>query len=262
MAIRPAGVIALPMNARYAIYFIPEPGTKLSVFGSALLGRNSESGKPTPRPVFNGLPPEDLRACTVDAGRYGLHATLKAPFFLADGFSEKDLLERAAAFAVNKRGIILPRLKLARIGFFLALVPSGQTAEDWEAVENLNALAAETLSFFDSFRAAPSEQELARREPQKLSVRQRELLAKWGYPYVLDEYRFHITLTDKLHDEAQRRVLEENLRVWLATALYERTVVSSICVCKQAEPSSNDAFTLLKRINFLKDRRQRPSRSP
>ena len=236
------------MNARYAIYFIPTPGTKLAVLGSALLGRDSESGLPAPRPVFSGLTPEDLPRYKIDAGRYGLHATLKAPFFLKPNFSEGDLLKRASDFVADKRAFVISRLELARIGSFLALVPSIRTAKERETLETLNSLAARALSFFDPFRDAPSEWELERRKPQKLSFRQRELLDEWGYPYVLDEYRFHITLTDKLRDEAIKRVMEENLRAWFADALNKKMVISGICVCRQATPS--DSFMLLKRFSF------------
>ncbi|VXC77539.1 hypothetical protein BURKHO8Y_320015 [Burkholderia sp. 8Y] len=37
-----------------------------------------------------------------------------------------------------------------------------------------------------------------------MSARQITLLREWGYPYVLDEYRFHMALSDSL-DEAQAR---------------------------------------------------------
>jgi len=239
-------------NARYAIYFIPEPGTKLAAFGSELLGRDSESGQPVHHSTLMNLSSECLKACTVNAKRYGLHATLKAPFFLKPDFSERDLLERAADFVVGRRPIILPRLELVSISSFLAIVPSSQTTQEQEAVKNLNTLAAEALSFFDPLRAAPSKQELARRNPQKLSARQRELLAEWGYPYVLDEYRFHITLTDKLETETLLRFTEPPLRFGLAEAgvFHEQIVVSSICVCRQAAPSANDPFMLLKRFYF------------
>ena len=224
------------MNARYAVYFIPEPGTALATLGSALLGRDSETGRVIPQTPLPGFPSQCLHDLTADARRYGLHATLKAPFFLAQGMAEHDLLLAAANFAMSGQSIILPRLELVRIGSFFALVPSAKKPEEQKAVESINMLAADAVSFFNPFRAAPSEQESARREPQKLTARQRSLLAEWGYPYVFDEYRFHITLTGKLRDSGEARSMEKCLRAYFTPVCNEEMVVASICVCRQIAP--------------------------
>ncbi len=221
------------MPARYAIYFIPEPETALAARGSTLLGRDGETGGIIPQAVLPGFSRERLRSLTEDARRYGLHATLKAPFFLKPGRTEQDLLDAAARFVPGRRAFTVPRLEVARIGSFFALIPSRETPEEREAVERINALAADAASFFDSFRAAPSEQEIARRNPQKLSEHQRELLAAWGYPYVFDEYRFHLTLTDGIHDHEDARVMAENLDVYFENVCREPMPVSGVCVCKQ-----------------------------
>jgi len=122
-------------------------------------------------------------------------------------------------------------------------------------------LAADAVAFFDPFRAAPSEQEIAHRVPQKLTERQRAFLAEWGYPYVFDEYRFHITLTDKLRNNGEARRMEECLRAYLTPVCNEEMIVSSICVCRQiapdpasitaARPDSNgSAFMPIMRFGF------------
>ncbi|MCL2160740.1 MAG: DUF1045 domain-containing protein [Betaproteobacteria bacterium] len=221
------------MNARYAIYFIPEPGTALARLGSALLGRDTETGHAVAQPSFPGFSQERLHALTANARRYGLHATLKAPFFLNQGMTERNLLLFAARFAGCRQAIILPRLELARIGSFFALVPSGKSPKEQEAIRDINALAADAVSFFDPFRAAPSEQEIARRNPQKLSTRQRELLVVWGYPYVFEEYRFHITLTGKLNENVESDEMGKRLSSYLAAACNEPVAISGICICKQ-----------------------------
>jgi len=241
------------MNTRYAIYFIPEPETALAILGSALLGRDSETGKNIPQTSLAGFSQQSLHALTADARHYGLHATLKAPFFLKKGMTEHDLLLAAARFVVGREHIIMSRLELAQIDSFFALVPPREGP--------INTLAADAVTFFEPFRAAPSEQELARREAQKLTGRQKALLAEWGYPYVFDEYRFHITLTDKLHDSEEARHMEEGLRAYFAPVRNEELPVASICVCKQIMPdpasradarqNSNDsAFMPLIRFGF------------
>jgi hypothetical protein len=202
-----------------------------------------------------------LRDLTADARRYGLHATLKAPFFLRPGKTEYELLLSAARFSMARQSIALPRLELARIGTFFALVPAGETPEAREAIARLNALAVDAVAFFDPFRAAPSGRERTRREAQKLNSRQKALLADWGYPYVFDEYRFHITLAGKPRDSAEARRLEESLRAGFTPACNEGTTVSGICVCRQAAPGPaaeagaqpedrDSAFTPVARFGF------------
>ena len=55
----------------------------------------------------------------------------------------------------------------------------------------------------DDFRAPPSEPELARRRKANLSATQEALLTQWGYPYVMEEFRFHITLSGRLGRDAE-----------------------------------------------------------
>jgi len=249
------------MNARYALYFVPEPSTTLAVLGSALLGRESETGAVIPQPDLPDFSLKDLRALTVDARRYGLHATLKAPFFLKPGITEYELLGFANDFVMGRQAFVLPGLTVQRIGSFFALAPSDKTQAEQDAIRHVNTLAADIVTLFDPFRAAPTAEEIARRNPQALNERQRALFAEWGYPYVFDEYRFHITLTDKLLDAASARRMEENLKSTFAAARADTVPIASICVCKQILPDPesalhsqdhDDSFMLLKRFYFPK----------
>lgn len=244
------------MCFRYAIYCIPEPQTPLAALASALLGRDSEKGEDIAQAVLPGFSPERLRDLTADARRYGVHATLKAPFFLKPGLTEEALLHAADRFVLGRKPLTLPRLQLTRIGSFFALTPPRKTAEEAAAVEGINAFAAEVLSFFDAFRAAPSEQEIARRKPHSLSPRQREHLRAWGYPYVLDEYRFHITLTDRIDEQSEAARMEEALRGYCSALAAMPLHISGICVCRQEAshapdaPSASRAFMPLQRFSM------------
>jgi hypothetical protein len=250
----------MALKARYAVYFVPEPGTALTRLGAPLLGRDSETGQPLPQPSLPGFPPPELRALTAEARRYGLHATLKAPFFLQPGVNERDLLLFVDDFVAGRSPIVLPRLMLQRIGSCFALTPSDETPQAREAIRRLNVLAAEAVSLFEPFRAELTAQEIARRQPQALTARQRSLLAEWGYPYVFEEYRFHLTLTDRLRDKAAARLMQHNLQAYLASVCDEALTVSSICICRQvvhdrasglgAHASNDAAFTPLKRFYF------------
>ena len=38
------------------------------------------------------------------------------------------------------------------------------------------------------------------------------MLLTWGYPYVMDEFRFHLTLTGKVLDDREKETLRHELR--------------------------------------------------
>jgi hypothetical protein len=145
------------------------------------------------------LSPAEVAYHTASARRYGFHATLKAPFELAAGMTEAELEAAIARFAANVEPILLSRLVPARIDGFLALVP-GSPAPD------LDRLAGDVVTEFDPFRAPLSEAEIRRRNPDSLSPEQFRNLMRWGYPYVFESFRFHMTLTGRVPDADLPRV--------------------------------------------------------
>jgi len=128
---------------------------------------------------------------TVDARRYGFHLTLKAPFTLGEGIAPTALASAMTRFAESRPPVPLRALRVQALGAFRALVPTGPTAE-------IDALAADAVRTFEPFRAPLTRAEVARRRPERLTERQRALLNEYGYPYVLDEFRAHLTLTDAM----------------------------------------------------------------
>jgi putative phosphonate metabolism protein len=220
---------------RVAIYAAPgalatdASGGALRQRAESWLGR-SATGAPVEPAAPAGWTRAEVDAITVDARRYGFHATLKAPFRLAEGRSLDALEREVAAFAAARPPIELPELRLARIGSFFALVPGAPA-------EPLSALAAELVRGFDGFRAAPTEVELARRNPSGMTARQRELFEQWGYPYVLDEFRFHLTLTDRIAPERQAEV-ERVLADWFARGLARSIRLDCIALFTESEPGA------------------------
>lgn len=182
---------------RFAIYFAPERGSTLDRFGSAWLGRSCyTNGYVAPLSLAPHI--DELRKRHLaDPFRYGFHATLKPPFHLARNTAVKQLTDALREFAKEKTPFLAPPLCVREIGGFIALTlstPSPLVAR----------LADECVSHFDAFRAPPSENETTRRKAAGLSPRQEALLALWGYPYVMEEFRFHMTLTGKIADENAR----------------------------------------------------------
>lgn len=224
---------------RFALYFAPEDGTALARFGWWWLARRPDRPEPEPLPSI-GLDPAAQAELIADAQRYGFHATLKAPFRLAGGADVAALHEAAAAFARAQRPFTEPPLALQELHGFLALRP-GQPSQ---AIEDL---AAGCVRAFERFRAPPTEAERWRRLAGGLSDRQKDLYAAWGYPYVFEQFRFHMTLTRVLPD-TERAAMRDLLADLSADARAEPVEFRSLCLFEQAGPEA--PFVLTARYPF------------
>lgn len=180
---------------RYALYFLPSDGSELQKFGDSWLGWSVSKRQAIKQPRIGN---QSLSVITKKPRKYGFHGTLKAPFQLADGVSENDLITTAKALVDSIQIFQIPALQIARLGSFLALVPQ-------QPCVPLQQLASSLVRELDNLRAPLSDAELKRRRASGLTPAQDALLTKWGYPFVMDEFRFHLTLSDKLQaDELQR----------------------------------------------------------
>ncbi|WP_081736959.1 DUF1045 domain-containing protein [Arthrobacter sp. MA-N2] len=221
------------MSGRVAIYAASGTsptdvdGGQLRRRAESWLGR-SVSGFPVTASSPEGWTRAAVDEITADARRYGFHGTFKAPFRLAEGRTLGELDAALARFAAGHPPVVLPELALSRIGSFFALVPGAPA-------EPLNALAAELVQEFDGFRAPPDAAETARRKPGALSGRQREALERWGYPYVLDDFRFHLTLTDRIEPRRQGEV-DAVLRRWFADSLGRTIQLDTLALFTELAP--------------------------
>ncbi len=202
--------------SRFAIYYVPPEGP-LEQFGARWLGWDVVQGCEVPQP---DLP--DLHDVTMTPRKYGFHGTLKPPFQLAGGYSLEALKAAASEMAAGLAPSSCEGLSLTRLGRFLALTPQGD-------VSGLQRIAAACVRELDPFRAPTNEAELERRRGARLSQRQDALLIEWGYPYVMDEFRFHMTLTGRLPN-GDIPVWTEALRRHLP-ALPEPFVIDQIALC-------------------------------
>lgn len=178
---------------RYALYFVPAPDSALYRFGSAVLGYDGYTGETLPHLAVPGLSEPEIHALTDEPRVYGFHATLKAPFRLAPGQGENELFAALDAFVAARREwpMIEPAVKL--LGSFIAIVPG-------VACEPLDRLAADCVREFDRFRAPLTDADRARRLKSPLTDAQIKHLDAWGYPYVFEEFRFHMTLTGRVSE--------------------------------------------------------------
>jgi putative phosphonate metabolism protein len=185
---------------RYAIYYAPAPGSEIDRFGAHLLGYNAYAGDDLPFPDGITQTAPDWRDLTRDPRKYGFHATLKPPLSLAPGKTEAELLAACKSFADTPRAIPVIAPVVDSISGFIAVVPG-------EPAPELVRLAADCTTEFDSFRAPLTPEDRARRNPSDLTPRQRKHLDRWGYPYVMEEFRFHMTLTGRLNAERREPIL-------------------------------------------------------
>jgi putative phosphonate metabolism protein len=222
-------------SPRYALYWAPSAGSALAIFGAQWLGRDAETGAALASP----LSVED-QALTADPRRYGLHATLKPPFALAADVTIDDLEQALVGFAASRAPVALGRLALTDLKGFLALCPPTR-------VPALHDLADACVRDFDRFRAPPSEAELAKRRAARLSSAQDTYLQAWGYPYVFDQFQFHVTLTERL-DPATRARFEADLASRLPTVLAESQSIDDIALFE--EPAAGAPFVIRRRFKL------------
>jgi hypothetical protein len=206
---------------RCALYWTPPPGSALAELEALLFG---------PSPELPGVAAETLAEAVRGPSRYGLHATLKAPFRLADGTEPAELHAAVAAFARRRGPVRAPPLTPACLGRYLTLQPAA-------AAPDLDALAADVVRAFDGFRAPPDADELARRRAAGLSDAQERYLQLWGYPYVFDAFRFHVTLAGPCSAET-RDAIAEALQPWLARLDPDAFVLDALSLCTQPTPDA------------------------
>jgi len=189
------------MTARYAIYFAPAHGSPWWEFGARWLGRDERRDCNLVQPALDEIGPVELREVTTEPRRYGFHATLKAPFGLSRSHTEGDLLSRMQALAATLKPVSLGPMQAALLGNFVALVPTAVPAE-------LMTLAATCVTALDDVRAPLTESDLARRRVDLLDAREQELLHQYGYPQVLERFKFHLTLSGPVTPSTGQRLVQ------------------------------------------------------
>lgn len=183
------------MFTRYAVFHTLPP-CPFADFGAAWLGWDVARAVSVEHPKIGDL---DIAAMTDVPGKYGLHATIKPPFSLARGTTERGLQKAFASLCQGLPPVTLAGIELTTLGRFLALCSQGDTVA-------LNKLAACVVEQLDGFRAPLTKSELTRRRTANLTPAQDESLHKWGYPHIMDTFRFHITLTGRLDKQTLSKV--------------------------------------------------------
>lgn len=221
---------------RVAIYYAPLPDDPLTSLSAGWLGRDPVTGAPVRQPDIAGI--ADI---TAEPRRYGFHATLKPPMRLAEGRCWQDLMGAVRAVAAQISPFALPRLSVQNLHGFLAL-------RERVACPPLQALCDACVARLDDFRAPSTEAELARRRQSRLTPGQEAMLDHWGYPYVFEEWFFHMTLTRRLTPE-EKAEFRPAAEAWFAEALAAPRQVTDICLFTQS--GADEPFRLAERVPLL-----------
>ncbi len=218
---------------RYGLYFTPAERTDLTARAASWLGYDAWQQHRVPQ--ADGFAECHLERITQAPRVYGFHATLKAPFYLADGKSERSLLDAVSRFSEQTKGTRIAHLDLRWIGPFLALVPRKQD-------EPLPCLAGQITETFEPFRAPLSPQDMKRRLQSPLTPRQVRALLTQGYPYLGDDFHFHMTLTGPV-ETGLRPAVEEAASRHFADHLGRELAVDRLAIFKQ--PEAGTPFSVL-----------------
>lgn len=218
----------MPDFTRYAIYYCPDDISFMNA-GADWLGRDMATG--TNRTAVAE------KHYILRPQKYGFHATLKAPFRLANGTSKEMLRTALVTLAGTTSPFELSGVKLSQIGRFFALTPMGDSLE-------LNNLAALCVTQLDQFRAPLTQAELAKRRRSNLNPTQDDNLVNWGYPHVLDQFRFHMTLTGPLGISDQPQA-KQHINQHFAAFMNRPLSIKSLCLVGE---DASGYFHLLSRI--------------
>ena len=229
------------MNERYAIYFAPADDSPLGVFGASVLRRKAESSEAWQNPdlPYNFDNTDLWLRCIRKPGRYGFHATIKAPFELVPGYSATELLSDVESFCRQQSVLPMPNLAPRRTRRFDALAFDQQP-------EAIRAFANQCVEHFEPYRGALTEADLKRRHQDNLSEEQQHYLDRYGYPYVFNQFNFHMTLSGTMPDD------DNGYLQWLSTIyplmVPETPVLDRLSVFHQ--PDRNTPFVRIAEFPF------------
>ncbi|MEL7043133.1 MAG: DUF1045 domain-containing protein [Pseudomonadota bacterium] len=227
-------------SPRYAIYFAPSAETLLWKSGSEWLGRDAYSGSPVERREFPGTRDEDIDRLTSSASHYGFHATMKAPFVLKEGFTEDQLLKYLESFSLEQSSFEA-KLSVRPLGQFLALrLLSG--------MEQMRKLHEDCVRKFDKFRAPLTMEDIERRRKANLSPDQDARMLEWGYPYIFDDFRWHMTLSNRILSDSTRDKMLEHVQAFFKDVIAKPILIDGVAVYRQVD--LNAPFNIIGRAAF------------
>ena len=237
-----AAARATPRPYRYAVYFVPSAEQRWWAQASQWLGRCAVSQQFVSQPLITEVSASRFAELTEHPRRYGFHATMRAPFVLASQYQPNDMIDRVKALCQTVKPFVLPRLQVTLLDQFLALVPAHNA-------EQVALLEEQCVTVLNDYAAPLGPDELSRRRSAVLSAHEDALLLRWGYPYVLDRFRFHCSLTGSLAKASPQEVAA------LTQAAHQHFDHLPLCAFESlaifVEPTRGADFVLLEQCPFM-----------
>ena len=229
------------MTARYAIYFAPDDDSELGIFGATVLRRRALDASDWLNPdLAVEFPQSSVWSDRIQRpAHYGFHATIKAPFELSKGQSADKLIADLAEFCQSCQTISLQGMAPIRTSRYDALAFEQQP-------EALRQLASDCVITFEKYRAPLTEADIKRRDPTSLSASEIENMHRFGYPYILDDFNFHMTLSGRNdhNDFAYLSWLNHLYQSMVSAA----PVLDRLCIFYQ--PDRNTPFVRIEETTF------------
>jgi len=190
---------------RVAIYFLPKKNSSLENFGKNLLGRDINKKKKislTRRQKYfinRGFTYfDELKDYCEQPAKYGFHATLKAPFRLKRNVKTKNFYDVISHIAAQHSRFKIKGLKIVyskKFTFITSRKPN----------KLLINLENDLVKHLDTFRAELNKTEIKKRIPDSLTFKQNKYLKEWGYPFVFDQFKFHMTLMNQNNNKLSNK---------------------------------------------------------
>jgi hypothetical protein len=208
------------------------------------LGHDAATGEDLPGFALRGFTPEAWRNATARPRLYGFHGTLKAPFRLAPGRTPDQLVDALWTLAARHAAFDAGPLAVTAISQGGAGFVALTLARDCPPLRPLEEAVVRRI---DPFRALPAEAEIASRQPDRLTPRQRDNLARWGYPFVGDDYLFHMTLSGQI--EHPDRIADEMGKIYAEQIGAGTFMIDALVLFAQQEAGGR--FRIIERVPLM-----------
>ena len=130
----------------------------------------------------------------LEISQYGLHYTVKAPFYLSHLYNEEELINSFQEYFLSNQNKsykeVFNVLGLKKIKNVFAL--------EINSNEKFNFLCNDIMRYFDLYRKTLNQQEVQKdiKRFSKLTSLEMEYYLIWGYPYLFEFNTHHISVSD------------------------------------------------------------------
>ena len=130
----------------------------------------------------------------LEISQYGLHYTVKAPFYLSHLYNEEELINSFQEYFLSNQNKsykeVFNVLGLKKIKNVFAL--------EMNSNEKFNFLCNDIIRYFDLYRKTLNQQEVQKdiKRFSKLTSLELEYYLIWGYPYLFEFNNHHISVSD------------------------------------------------------------------